>query len=154
MMPTCNLTARQAVDGAIVFPPICKNGFSEQTVTLQNTSRFPIQFRVYMDSQNTSQMLLYPERVGIFTCDPPDGLLQIGDETHLTVRFNPTGDKTSLFQDNLALRLFGDNKKYGECKLEPGPLVTMLVRETFCFLPTSLTSKVSDIFDSSLARVL
>ena len=116
MMPTCNLTARQAVDGAIVFPPICKNGFSEQTVTLQNTSRFPIQFRVYMDSQNTSQMLLYPERVGIFTCDPPDGLLQIGDETQLTVRFSPTADKTGSFQDNLALRLFGDNKKYGECK--------------------------------------
>jgi len=117
MMPTCNLTARQAVDGAIVFPPICKNGFSEQDLNLQNTSRFPIQFRIYMDSQNTSQMLLHPERAGIFTCDPPDGLLEIGDETQLTVRFNPTHDKTGSFQDNLVLRLFGDNKKYGEFKL-------------------------------------
>ena len=72
---------------------------------------------MYMDSQNPSQILLNPNRPEVFSCDPPMGMLEIGDECEITVRFSPTTECLGSFEDNLVLRLFGDMKKYGEYKL-------------------------------------
>jgi len=118
MMPSCSLTAPNATqDGVLPFAPICPGELAEQTLHLRNTSRFPIQFRMYMDSQNPSQILLNPNRPEVFSCDPPTGMLEIGDECEVTVRFSPTETCLGSFSDNLVLRLFGDMKKYGELKL-------------------------------------
>ena len=118
MMPSCSLTAPEATsDGVLPFAPICPGEQASQTLQLRNTSRFPIQFRMYMDSQNPSQILLNPNRPEVFSCEPPMGMLEIGDECEIVVKFSPTKECLGSFEDNLALRLFGDMKKYGELKL-------------------------------------
>jgi hypothetical protein len=118
MMPSCGLTAPNGEENTLIFPPVTKDGMAEQSLHLRNTSRFAIEYRMYMESQNPSQIILHPNRPEVFVCDPPLGQLEIGDESDLLVRFVPPPNETGSYTDNLVLRLFGDMKKYGEYKLQ------------------------------------
>ena len=133
MMPSCSLTApnNENDDKVMIFPPVTKDGIIEQRLHLRNTSRFPIEYRMYMDSQMPStipSLMLNHKPPEVFICNPPLGQLEIGDEIDLVVSFIPPEDGNGEYSDNLVLRLFGDTTiKYGECKLLYDDTIVMII---------------------------
>ena len=113
LRPTCSLIhngitlpTNPTIDMGIVQP----NQEAKTTITIRNTSEFPIKFRISLDSDN--DQFLANNRSGrvLFNCAPSFGILTMADEIKLNISFTP--DHMGVFKDVLNLRLFG--REYGK----------------------------------------
>ncbi|CAG5086583.1 Oidioi.mRNA.OKI2018_I69.PAR.g11268.t1.cds [Oikopleura dioica] len=113
LRPTCSLIHNGITlpsDPTINMGIVQPNQEAKTTITIRNTSEFPIKFRISLDSDN--DQFLANNRSGrvLFNCAPSFGILSMADEIKLNISFTP--DHMGVFKDVLNLRLFG--REYGK----------------------------------------